>query len=179
MTDPITMTLEARANISRADSWPTGTNNDGPEQYGINYDPEFISQNTILGMLEDALIDTNGPGLYLDVENPNDDYDLGVTVHQHPLSRVLDDFFVTHETVTAYGLDWMPEHVWACYDSSPRLNLVAPGPLDAWFEAEDMDYDTVLDDIEDTIPEWERATDAHSSLHIHGADSDHCHIRLA
>lgn len=176
MTDTITTALEAVSGITRADSWPTGTTNEGPEEYGINYDTS-ISTEEVLSELDTLLSNERGVGFHLE-QSASHDYDLNASAHYHPLSDRLSDFFEHIDGVTAYGLDWSPDDIWGCYDGSPYMRLEEPGALEAWFEAEDNEYDVVLDSLEDRLPHWMYDCEALITLEVYNADSDHCHMGL-
>lgn len=176
MTDNISTDLERIATINTADSWPTGMRNEGPEEYGISYSDD-TSRNAVINQLETLLVEETGPGFYLDVTDDavEMEYDIIVTVHYHPLAHPLDTTVTAIETVTAYGLDWEPDTIEACYVDD---SLVAPGTLDAWFETGDNDYDHVLDRLEADLSDWNSANAATATLEVVSADSDHCHIGL-
>lgn len=175
MTDKIADEMEQKDGIETVDSWPIDSIGRGSEEYGVVSE---WSTEDVLEALELALLDEENIGFHLAGGTVESDrkYDIVVSVHYHPLASVLADTLDSAETVTAYGLDWEPNDVDDCYEDD---ELVAPGPLEAWFEVSDADYDRVLDSIEDTINEWNDSHEATATLEVYGADSDHCHIGLS
>lgn len=169
MTDTITAELTTTDGIEQADSWPTGTTNEGPEEYGILYSNDQ-TETEIIDTLTALLIRKRGPGFHLEnIPDTHGKYDSIVVVHYHPLATLLSTFFETCSNVSSYGLSWDPTDIEECYDDSPNRYLTKPDQLDGYFETTDLDYDTVLDKLHSHLS---NNTDA--TLDVDTADSDHC-----
>lgn len=153
MTEPIATALESITGILTAESWPTGTANDGPIEYSISYDPDLISAETVLTHLERLTIETLGTGFVIESRLPAVEADCPLTasVHFHPFVGAVKQTLEASDVVSGYGFEWNPPDIWACYDNSPYLALVTPGPLNGWFTA--TDFDTVLDALETAVAE--------------------------
>lgn len=181
MTDQLTTRLTNHNAITRADSWPTGMHNDGPEEYGINYDDTLIATDTVIEQVNDLILEQSSPGFVLEHNRLYGDsvYDLGITVYYHPLAHVLTDFFETADTVTSFGLSWETDDAWADYDPDKTIAEINIDPLEVWFETTTNDYDSVLDALESTLAtaDFEGNTE-HVTVEVYNADSDHCHIGL-
>lgn len=174
MSNEVTTDLSSIDTITMADSWPTGMRNDGPTEYGISFTDAIVADDAI-SALESALIECQGSGFYLDAgtERQDEQYDLLVSVHYHPLSHTVENALSEQDTVSDYNLDWDPDDVWACYEDDA---LVAPGMLDVWFEVTDNDYDSVLDALEAALNMWNNTNVETAWLEVHTADFNHCHL---
>lgn len=174
MSDQITTELESRAEIKTADSWPTGLQNEGPEEYGITHN---FTDEAALRLLESLLLEHDMSGFYLEstTDVSETEYDVMVAVYRHPLSALLTRTLETLDTVTGYGLDWSVNSIEDCYIDN---KLDSPGTLKTWFETSDNDYDRVLKHLEDKIADWNTTADATAGIEVYGSDSDRCHIGL-
>lgn len=128
MTDAITNDLVTHPGITRADSWPTGMRNAGPEEYGIDYNPNNTTRNSILDTLETQIETTMSSDVHL-LANAGEDYDLIVSVippdsgldtileaHGLTPSRVVDE--TGQKTADVYTADWLPTDIFVTQDGT-------------------------------------------------------------
>jgi len=182
MTDIITTELENTTNIVKATSYPTGLRNNGPDEYCIKYTPDSINKQELINTLKTLVTEHTGVGFHLEhfVEASSDSNinQLIASVHYHPLSGHLQDFFDDTDLTNEHDINWDVDNIWNSYDDSAQISLTNLASLDVSFKADYPNENALLHILETTLNQWEKETGYNIFFRCDGVDGETRHISI-
>lgn len=197
MTEVICDLLEEPAGVINAYSWPTGMENDGPEEYIIFFDKTDIEFSSVEQLLTDAVEQNREGGVYITTSGqpsrwtnrPGEHFDsandsvpaLLARVFVHPAANALRTLQQDIEGVTDWSLNWEPHvgHVGNTWvDTRYLITHPASGTLSLIFNTvDDTQCGAVVDLVRNTLA-GVRGVERQFSVHVSKTDSDECCLQI-